>query len=98
MAATLGLSLDTVAKESLAAYDLICLFAWVAPDRIPRKELLESGSAKLPRTLRKAFADHDEWTDVIGTLGQYSLVRRERADDPNKPARCSAVRPSAVML
>src|ERR1035438_8966678 len=61
-------------RSSRAAYDLLCLFAWLAPDRIPRKELLEAGS------LSGAFADRDQWAEVVGTLGQYSLLKREWAD------------------
>ncbi len=80
VAAALGLSLDRIAQESEAAYDLLCLFAWLAPDRIPRKELLEAGAAKLPEALRAALADHDQWTEVIDTLGRYSLPKRVRVD------------------
>ncbi len=78
VAAALGLSLDAVATKSPEAYDLLCLFAWLAPDRIPRKELLEAGAGKLPEALAKAFADRDEWTGVTEKLGRYSLLTRER--------------------
>ncbi len=79
VAAALGLSLEAVVAKSRTAYDLLCLFAWLAPDRIPRKELLEPGAAKLPEALAGAFADHEEWLEVIGTLAQYSLLGRDRA-------------------
>ena len=81
VAATLGLSIDRVQQKSPLAYDLLRLFAWLAPDRIPKKELLEAGAAKLPEALGAAFADHDSWSALIETLGQYSLLRRERAED-----------------
>ena len=80
VAAALGLSLLGVQKDSAAAYDLLCLFAWLAPDRIPKKELLEAGASVLPATLARALADRDEWTEVIRTLGRYSLLARERAE------------------
>lgn len=82
VAATLGLSLDRAITESPAAYDLLCLFAWLAPDRIPRKELLEAGASGLTETLRNALADHDEWVRVIETLGRYSLLKREQPQGP----------------
>jgi tetratricopeptide (TPR) repeat protein len=80
VAAALGLSLAGVQKDSAAAYDLLCLFAWLAPDRIPKKELLEAGASVLPATLARALANHDEWNDVIRTLGKYSLLARERTE------------------
>jgi tetratricopeptide (TPR) repeat protein len=84
VAATLGLSLDRVGTESPVAYDLLCLFAWLAPDRIPRKELLEAGASKLPEALSNAFADPDKWIGIIETLGRYSLLKllRDRPDGP----------------
>jgi len=80
VAAALGLSLDAVAGKSPVAYELLCLFAWLAPDRIPRKELLGAGARKLPEGLAGAFADHDEWAEVIAALVRYSLLGRERAE------------------
>jgi tetratricopeptide (TPR) repeat protein len=84
VAATLGLSLDRVETESPVAYDLLCLFAWLAPDRIPRKELLEAGASKLPEALRSALADGDKWNHVIETLVHYSLLKllRQPAEGP----------------
>ncbi|MCC6539643.1 MAG: tetratricopeptide repeat protein, partial [Bryobacterales bacterium] len=81
VAATLGLSLDRLRdEESPAAYELLCLFAYLAPDRIPRRELLEAGAAKLPERVRAALAEHDRWTEVIEALARYSLLRREREE------------------
>jgi len=80
VAAALALSIDAVARESGAAYDLLCVFAWLAPDRIPRKALLEAGASKLPEALATAFEDRDAWAEVTDTLGRYSLLKRERAD------------------
>jgi tetratricopeptide (TPR) repeat protein len=80
VAAALGLSLDAVAAKSPAAYELMCLFAWLAPDRIPRKELLEAGAGALPEALSRAFADSDQWTELINLLGRYSLLGRERTE------------------
>jgi tetratricopeptide (TPR) repeat protein len=80
VAAALGLSIEAVASKSPAAYELLCLFAWLAPDLIPRKELLEAGAEELPKVLAKAFEDHDVWGEVIGTLGSYSLLKREGGD------------------
>ncbi|MBM3797210.1 MAG: hypothetical protein FJW31_24900 [Acidobacteria bacterium] len=81
VAATLGLSPDRAREESPAAYELLCLFAYLAPDRIPRRELPEAGAKALPERAREALAQHDRWTDVIETLARYSLVRRERGED-----------------
>jgi hypothetical protein len=65
VAAALGLSLDRVEQNNGAAYDLLRLFAWLSPDRIPRKELLEPGAAELPENLQAALADRDSWNSVI---------------------------------
>jgi hypothetical protein len=83
VAAALGLSLDAVAAKSEAAYDLLCLFAWLAPDRIPRKELLEAGAEDLPESLAGAFADRDQWNETRETLRQYSLLKLATADGVN---------------
>jgi tetratricopeptide (TPR) repeat protein len=80
VAATLGLSLDAVQLESAAAYELLCLFAWLAPDQIPRKELLEAGAKEFPEGLARTWEDPDEWSAAIETLARYSLVRRQRVD------------------
>ena len=81
VAAALGLSLDRVQAESEAAYELLCLLAWLAPDGIPKGELLEAGAAELPARLREALGDRDAWSDLIELLGgRYSLLRRERVD------------------
>jgi tetratricopeptide (TPR) repeat protein len=80
VAAALELSIGAVEKKLGAAYELLCMFAWLAPDLIPRKELLEAGAKKLPEGLGKVFADHDAWAEVIGVLGSYSLLKREWAD------------------
>jgi tetratricopeptide (TPR) repeat protein len=80
VAAALGLSMDRVKRESGLAYELLSLFAWLAPDRIPKKELLEAGAGKLPEALRKALSDRDAWNELIETLGRYSLVKHERRE------------------
>jgi tetratricopeptide (TPR) repeat protein len=80
VAAALGLSMDRVKQESSPAYELLSLFAWLAPDRIPKKELLEAGAGKLPETLRNALSDRDAWNELVETLGRYSLVKHERRD------------------
>jgi tetratricopeptide (TPR) repeat protein len=80
VAAALELALEAVAKDCPAAYDLLCIFSWLAPDRIPRAELLEAGASELPELLKAAFADHDQWAELIATLSRYSLLGRERAE------------------
>ena len=80
VASAIGLSLDRVQQESPAAYDLLQLLAWLAPDRIPRKELFEAGASNLPENLRAALADLDAWSTLIETLAASSLIRRERTD------------------
>ena len=82
VAATLVLSMDAVAAQSPLAYDLLSVFAWLAPDRIPRKELLEVGASSLPEALAAAFADRDAWSDAVETLRRYTLLRREPAQGP----------------
>ena len=80
VAATLGLSIDRARAESEAAYDLLCLFAWLAPDRIPRKELLEAGASRLPEKVAAAWSDPDAWAEVVETLARHSLVQRDEVD------------------
>ena len=80
VAFAIGLSLKRVQEESAAAYDLLQLLAWLAPDRIPRQELFEAGARALPENLRTALADPDAWTTLIEALAASSLIRRERTD------------------
>ncbi len=81
VAASIGLSLDRVMEESPAGYELLSVLAWLAPDRIPKAELLEAGAAKLPEAVRAVLADRDAWNDLIELVGgRYSLLRRERLD------------------
>ena len=82
VATTLGLSMDDLRGDSEVAYGVLCLFSWLAPDRIPRKELLEGGAAKLPEVLAKAFADRDTWSAAMDALTGYSLIAREPDTGP----------------
>jgi tetratricopeptide (TPR) repeat protein len=77
VAKTLGLSIDALREKSAVAHDVLCLFSFLAPDLIPRKHLLEAGSSGLPDSIANAFADPDEWNDVVDELRRYSLVARE---------------------
>jgi tetratricopeptide (TPR) repeat protein len=74
VAAAIALSLDAVAQESPAAYDLLSTFAWLAPDRIPKKELLDP--------LQKSLADDDFWIAATLALRRHSLVKREPSEGP----------------
>ena len=68
-------------QESPAGYELLSVLAWLAPDRIPKAELLEAGAANLPEAVRGVLADRDAWNDLIELVGgRYSLLRRERLD------------------
>lgn len=78
VAATIGLSIDKVQQQSPVAYELLNLFAWLAPDRIPRKALLEAGAAALPPNIAAAFQNPDDWSTAIETLARHSLIRRDR--------------------
>jgi tetratricopeptide (TPR) repeat protein len=82
VAATLGLSIDALRAESAPAHDVLCLFAWLGPDGIPRDALLKPGAAKLPASIATAFADADQWSNVVEALVRYALVAREPERGP----------------
>jgi len=75
VAATLGLSLDRLEAESPTAYDLLCLFAFFAPDSISAKYVLTTGSEALPERLRSAWTDPESRGEVVAALKRYSLAR-----------------------
>ena len=72
--ASLGLSIDKALATNPVAYEALCVFAWLAPDSIPRKELLLAGARALPEALRKAMEDDERWNELVDTLTSISLL------------------------
>jgi len=73
---TFQLSLESVRKESLAAANLLYLFAFFAPEGIP-DHIDRSAITVLPPPLARAMADDLERENAIGTLETYSLIQRD---------------------
>lgn len=76
VAASLGLSIDKARAANPVAYDALCRFAWLAPDSIPRKELLVAGASELPEPLHQAVEEDELWNGLVDTLNGISLLDR----------------------
>lgn len=73
VATTWSISLATVAETMPAAAGLLGLFAYLAPDGIPR-DLVPRHRQALPAPLADAAADPLTYADAIGLLVRFSLV------------------------
>jgi tetratricopeptide (TPR) repeat protein len=73
IATTWRMALDQLKKDKPAALDLLRLFAFLAPDDIPR-DLVEAGKADLPGVLAETAADPLRLDDALAALRRYSLV------------------------
>ncbi len=73
IATTWDISLQAIKSEFQEAVDLIKLFAFLAPDDIPRSLLIE-GAQDLPEPLRCVLQDPIKFNDAVAALRQYSLV------------------------
>jgi tetratricopeptide (TPR) repeat protein len=78
VATTWELSFQKVQEASPAAADLLNLCAFLAPDDIPKKLLVE-GAKHLPESLAATGQDHVALNDALAVLRRYSLM--EVADD-----------------
>jgi tetratricopeptide (TPR) repeat protein len=73
VATTWHISLIEVKKNSIIGLDLLNLFAFLAPDDIP-KSLLVKGVLHLPESLAYAIMDKIEFYDALAALRRYSLI------------------------
>jgi tetratricopeptide (TPR) repeat protein len=73
IATTWSVSLKRIREQTPVAEDLLQLYAFLAPDDIPRKLLLDHAQA-LPEQLRAAVQDRIGYQQAFGALTQYSLV------------------------
>ncbi|MDQ5823776.1 MAG: FxSxx-COOH system tetratricopeptide repeat protein, partial [Chloroflexota bacterium] len=77
LAATWELSFQAVSEHSPAAADLLNLCAYFAPEDIPLS-MIEARAEYLPDTLKNAVAEPLELDNIVGKLGDYSLVEMDR--------------------
>lgn len=75
VAATWGLSFQQVEQESLAAADLLRLFAFLDPEAIP-EEIIPVGAIELGSALEAMASDPLKIDEIIELLLRYSLIRR----------------------
>lgn len=75
VATTWSLSFAQVEQVNPGAADLLRLYAFLPPNAIP-EALLQTGDVELGPLLRSLVTDPLAWNEAIGTLRQYSLVRR----------------------
>lgn len=75
VATTWSISFANVEEKNPAAADLLRLCAFLAPDVIP-EELITRGAQHLGSQLQSFGSDPLALRKVIGTLGAYSLIRR----------------------
>ena len=75
VATTWNISFQQVEQRSPAAAELLCVFAFLAPDIIP-EEMLKRGAAELGPRLSATVADTWQFNEALEVLRRYSLVRR----------------------
>jgi tetratricopeptide (TPR) repeat protein len=75
VAATWSLSFQQVEQESLAAADLLRLFAFLDPEAIP-EEIIILGAAELGPALEEVESDPLKLDKIIELLLRFSLIRR----------------------
>jgi TIR domain/Tetratricopeptide repeat len=73
VATTWALSLARAQSEAPPVKDLLALYAFLAPDDIPRG-LLSEYAPLLPESLQQAVADRLTYDRLLGALDRYSLV------------------------
>src|SRR5205807_10299868 len=71
VATTWSLSFQKVEQTNPAAAELLRLYAFLAPDRIP-EELITGGAAYWPPLLQQAASDPDGFNEMIAELLKYS--------------------------
>jgi tetratricopeptide (TPR) repeat protein len=77
LAATWELSFEAVREHSVAASDLLNLCAFFAPEDIPL-DLIVAGAEYLPNSLKNVLLEPLQRDDIVGELGNYSLVEVDR--------------------
>ncbi len=75
VATTWSLSFQKVQQASPAAAELLCLCAFLAPDRIP-EELITDGATHWSSLLQQAAADPFAFNQMMAELLKYSLLKR----------------------
>jgi tetratricopeptide (TPR) repeat protein len=75
VATTWSLSFQKVEQQSPAAAELLRLFAYLSPDRIP-EELIKDGAAHWSPLLQRAASDLFTFHQMIEELLKFSLVKR----------------------
>jgi tetratricopeptide (TPR) repeat protein len=73
IATTWDISLQAIKDDLPEATDLIKLFAFLAPDDIPRSLLIE-GAQDLPEPLKSVMQDSIRLNDAVAALRRYSLI------------------------
>ena len=79
VATTWSISLQKVEQTNPAAGELLRLFAFLAPNRIP-EELIKRGATYWPSLLRRATLNPFMLNQMIETLLKFSLVKRLTED------------------
>jgi tetratricopeptide (TPR) repeat protein len=75
VATTWSLSFQKVQQANPAAAELLCLCAFLAPDRIP-EELIRDGAAYWSSPLQQAASDAFTFDQMIAELLKFSLIQR----------------------
>ncbi len=76
VATTWSLSFEKVEQESIAAAELLCLCAFLAPDAIA-EEIISEGASELGPVLQPVAADPYELNAAIEAVQKFSLVKRD---------------------
>ncbi len=79
VATTWMLSIEKVREQNSAAAALLNLFAFFAPEKIPR-DILSAGEVVLPESLRPLIADELAFNDAIRLLRRHSLIDASQDD------------------
>ena len=75
VAATFLTSFEKMAKQNLAATELIKATAFLAPDAIP-EEIFSEGAKEFGPVLRAAASDPIKWDEAIAAALRFSLIER----------------------
>ena len=75
VATTWDLSFQKIEQTQLAAAELLCLCAYLAPDHIP-EELITQEATHWPPVLQEAVSDTLRFNDLLEALLAFSLIKR----------------------
>jgi tetratricopeptide (TPR) repeat protein len=73
VATTWTLSIEKLREQNPASAELLNLFAFFAPEEIPR-DILSAAKSALPQSLRPLIADELAFNDAIRELRRHSLI------------------------